>query len=835
MQVEATERVQFQSANHDIPHRHAISGCSTADTIPNAVRDGAKVVVMPFRNWIVLRISLRLLYVALNASTTRFARGRHTARISTTACSTRQPRVGVALLALTTLLIPAIVAAQDVTLTSPAEVIVGANPGRSSFSFQTRTATTLVTADVPWIAVECDTSRRDEVLANGCRLLLGTGTYSRTFLREQNPTRTRRTGRVSIGDVVVTVTQEAGQSDWNVIEGGGYSIYFATANRADGEKVRMWVDAVREPLLAKYGLSTLGRRVSIYLHPEPVQIAQDQNANENAAVAINDTGSTSIHLLTPSSPRYANTSSLGISKTTDDYHAKVVVHEFVHAIQATVTATTGNTASFLRNLKEYLAEYDGLYHSTAANLASAPSLLAKWGNRNRNAFVCCQTLADTQSLVINDDYNGGALFMRFIAERYGESMHSRLLETRESTLVSALLRETQVASAAVLFSDFRQWSFGWAEASAATVSRTTAANLHAMDVPNWLEARRSNYTIFYQAGFEPDVEFARTWMDRAEDVMRTKYGVSASDYSTSLYLHPSPTNGATVFTTTLTCCTQQPNGKRAAAIQFLAPSASEWRTTPFAHPMGLTIDENYQALVLMHEYITLGHLTTQSSRTATGAWQYYDAATPSWFVQGLQTFDGIFHSTAANRSLAFAGVGRWGNANREGFVCCQTLGEEQSLLVGDAYSGGLLFHIFLTSRFGEDLHRRLLLSPEPTFYRALTKETGSSIGELFVVFREWFQTFCATCPKAINLTTTATLNVSAAAGSTSVGWTAETSWTASTSADWLTWPLSVGGRGNWGRNLEWSANSSATPRTGTLTLTGGGASVTVTVVQAGSR
>lgn len=744
-------------------------------------------------------------------------------------------RIGLTSLALLSFtLVPNVGAAQDVTMQSPVGVAVAATPGRTTVSFQTRTATTSVTTDVPWITIECDTSRNDEVLPNGCRLRNGVGTYGRTFSREQNLTRTARIGKITVGDAVITVAQEGGQTDWGLIEAGGYSVYFASANRLDAEKVRTWIDAAREALLAKYGLATLGRRLSIYLHPEPTQIAQGQQVNENTAVAANDTASTSIHLLTPSSPRYTNSqSSLGISKATDDYQAKVVVHEFTHAIQATVTANSGNTASFLRNLKEHLAEYDGLYHSTSGNLAAAPSLLARWGDSNRRGFVCCETLGDTQSFVISDDYNGGTLLMRFIAERYGESMHARLLATREPTFISALLKETQESSIGSVYTEFRRWSSGWSGASASSMGSAHPATSRAMDTPNWLEARSVNYTIFYQTGFERDAGFARLWMDRAEELMRSKYGVSASGYFTSLYLHPASTNGATVTTTTLNCCTQQPSGKLAATIQHLAPSSADWQTMPFNHPLGLTVDDSYHALVLMHEYITIGHLAAQGSRPSTSGWRYYDAATPAWFVQGLQTFDGIFNTTASNRSVATDAIGRWASANRDTFVCCQTLGNEQSLLVADAYSGGLLIHTFLVSRFGEDIHRRLLLSSESSFDLALAKETNSSLSELFGSFRAWFQTFCATCPNAITLTTPATINVGSIAGSAQVNWRAESSWTASTSAEWLTWPLSVGGRGIWGRELAWTANASATPRTATLTFSGGGALVTVTVTQAG--
>jgi hypothetical protein len=38
----------------------------------------------------------------------------------------------------------------------------------------------------------------------------------------------------------------------------------------------------------------------------------------------------------------------------------------------------------------------------------------------------------------------------------------------------------------------------------------------------WIEARSAHYSIFYAAGFENDAMFTRTWLDRAEQLMKDK-------------------------------------------------------------------------------------------------------------------------------------------------------------------------------------------------------------------------------------------------------------------------------------------------------------------------
>src|SRR5438270_446478 len=56
----------------------------------------------------------------------------------------------------------------------------------------------------------------------------------------------------------------------------------------------------------------------------------------------------------------------------------------------------------------------------------------------------------------------------------------------------------------------------------------------------WLVDRSAHYAILYQRGFEKDAQFARFWMDAAERLMNSKYGVTPFGYRMSLYLLPAP-------------------------------------------------------------------------------------------------------------------------------------------------------------------------------------------------------------------------------------------------------------------------------------------------------
>ncbi|MGZ8845078.1 MAG: hypothetical protein ACXW3C_01305, partial [Pyrinomonadaceae bacterium] len=68
--------------------------------------------------------------------------------------------------------------------------------------------------------------------------------------------------------------------------------------------------------------------------------------------------------------------------------------------------------------------------------------------------------------------------------------------------------------------------------AAAAIMLVSAVSFRADE--RWIESKRDHYTVFYQAGFEKDAEFTRTWLDRAEQLMKTKYGVTPERYRMSI-------------------------------------------------------------------------------------------------------------------------------------------------------------------------------------------------------------------------------------------------------------------------------------------------------------
>ena len=60
--------------------------------------------------------------------------------------------------------------------------------------------------------------------------------------------------------------------------------------------------------------------------------------------------------------------------------------------------------------------------------------------------------------------------------------------------------------------------------------------------------------------------------------------------------------------------------------------------------------------------------------------RYYSA--PEWFVQGLQEYDAIFHTTHTNRVLTAERLFEWAKKNSNTFTCCSP-----NLNIREAYLG----------------------------------------------------------------------------------------------------------------------------------------------------
>jgi hypothetical protein len=249
--------------------------------------------------------------------------------------------------------------------------------------------------------------------------------------------------------------------------------------------------------------------------------------------------------------------------------------------------------------------------------------------------------------------------------------------------------------------------------------------------PPWIEARGSYYSVYYQTGFEADAAFAKTWADRAQQLMHDKYDTAPSHYRLSIYLHPAPTSRIDVNSAVIHCCTLAAGSDSTGTIEMLSPSAPAMRNNLAVSSLKMPKnDESYHAKILTSEVIPIGYYEAQNGRSS-GGWKFYTA--PQWFVQGLEEYDAIFHTTATNRDTTAAHLAAWADTHAGVFSCCAP-----DITITDAYNGGATFMRFLAVQFGEAVHARLLKSSAPTFEAALTEQTKPySRAELFARFEEW--------------------------------------------------------------------------------------------------
>src|SRR5688572_9052998 len=85
----------------------------------------------------------------------------------------------------------------------------------------------------------------------------------------------------------------------------------------------------------------------------------------------------------------------------------------------------------------------------------------------------------------------------------------------------------------------------------------------------WLESKGAHYTVFYQVGFEKDVDFTRNWLDATEQLMKTKYGSTPDRYYMSIYLLPAPSGDINAVQSGQNQCCTTAAGVRAGTIRLL--------------------------------------------------------------------------------------------------------------------------------------------------------------------------------------------------------------------------------------------------------------------------
>ena len=257
--------------------------------------------------------------------------------------------------------------------------------------------------------------------------------------------------------------------DWLEAAYAGYSICYTEAYAVDVEFVKRWIDHARTVLFDKYKVDQLRNGqtkldLSIMLLP---------NANDDAGVGttrfrccydasgeLSGTGSiANIPYLTPSHADWNAYPTLGqLGLPHEDAHAKNLVHEFTHAVQHSIWGFGKDVPDLVR---EGLAEYEGLFNATEHNRAVGLSYLIRYVHDRipDRIFLATSIGSDVQSITTSDVYFGGNLIMKYLADRFGEEIHLRLVDHTYPTFNEAMDAEYKAAdtTAAEVFKDLQAW------------------------------------------------------------------------------------------------------------------------------------------------------------------------------------------------------------------------------------------------------------------------------------------------------------------------------------------------------------------------------------------
>ena len=250
----------------------------------------------------------------------------------------------------------------------------------------------------------------------------------------------------------------------------------------------------------------------------------------------------------------------------------------------------------------------------------------------------------------------------------------------------------------------------------------------------WRADQHDSYTICYVQEYAHDLQFYARWLRRGTAIMRNKYGFERHHHDELLvFLHPEliPGHG-------LRADFQVVDGER-VAIHVVTLSAPAWaERNHCCHTEALRLGRNYQAKVLVHEYVH--------------AFQRLDYDTPRWFYEGIAEYEGIYNTTTYNSTvnhralMAYVVAKKAPNGRRRLLVgCCQTLPPgEPMFIVDDVYNGGAFLLKFLEERVGPEIHVRLFKHGATPFDAALRDalaEAGMTVPEMFDEIAAWHPSF----------------------------------------------------------------------------------------------
>jgi hypothetical protein len=246
------------------------------------------------------------------------------------------------------------------------------------------------------------------------------------------------------------------------------------------------------------------------------------------------------------------------------------------------------------------------------------------------------------------------------------------------------------------------------------------------------QLKRPGYRLTFEAGFEADAKRLAVATDTAIELLGAAFhdwdgrGLLESA-NLEIIIYAMPTRQADEATTRLN--TEWRGNQYFAKLHILAPSRV---STTALTTVGEPKDERYFQQLLVHELSSI--ISDRVSAKKPGGWHLYSA--PGWFVQGLEQYLAL--SLTESKSTMEKYLERSRRDPRQ----VQT---DFGIHVMNDYIAGTALVAFL-AREGLGPIKRLLLSPEPTFGKALRAEFKVDV----ITFGEQFQLWLHGPPEGPN-------------------------------------------------------------------------------------
>ena len=233
------------------------------------------------------------------------------------------------------------------------------------------------------------------------------------------------------------------------LQGDGYTICYEGGYKADAEFVRDVLNPATSRFRTRYGPSST--RVYVHLLAEPATVGS-RMIGPGVALASGGPSQRDIYLMARSAPAMqgACCNGIGLQFTDIGYQKTVLVHEYSTVFQQHHSGYRKWAGWFVQGLQQY----EGL------TAAGSPDLWQRTAERvYRDSTVSCgRSLGSAEELVVSEQYWAGALVLRFLADRFGESAHIRILRSSRSTLREAIADEQPPGETPCeLFDRFRNW------------------------------------------------------------------------------------------------------------------------------------------------------------------------------------------------------------------------------------------------------------------------------------------------------------------------------------------------------------------------------------------